>query len=138
MVAPLDATAVATRLASLLQRALAPSALPPNVAASPREDLNRLRLGARRGAHPSATLAGQWATAEGLRARASAIARDHPDRARAVSRLLVGALLAQEFGAELTSDPSYQAVVDEVMATIERTPGLSADLQRVLDHLLAS
>jgi len=70
---------------------------------------------------------------ERLQALAATDALAEEDLARA----LVGALLSQEFGAELTLDITFQRVVDEVSKAIAADADASALMRRAIAQLVA-
>ena len=84
---------------------------------------------------PRATLAGEASAAETLKSRVRGIGRDHPDRRRAVVRLLIETVLTEEFGAAVVNDPLYQGLIDDVAGAFEGMPELKGDLDRVVAQL---
>lgn len=60
-------------------------------------------------------------------------AKDHPHR---LMRVVVEATLLHEFGSSLMTAPKFQAMVDQVLYDMERSPLLQADMRAVLDELL--
>jgi hypothetical protein len=136
MVLPVDPATTAARLMAVLQRSLEVGGAQRragDTAAAAGSVLSE-RADARK--TPPRHLAAEWSMAETFRARAKAVSPEHPDRRKATTRLLVEALLAQEFGFEVTGDAAYQTVIDDVVGLLASTPELSADLDRVLKHLL--
>lgn len=128
MVSPVDPSATAARLAALMQRVFGGAPVRP----AGRE------AGAPAGAPssaPRATLGGEASAAETLKSRVRGIGRDHPDRRRAVVRLLIETVLTEEFGAAVVNDPLYQGLIDDVAAAFEEMPELKGDLDRVVQEL---
>jgi hypothetical protein len=133
MVAPIDPTATAARLAALLQQAA-------GTARRVRDSNSAGGAAYGSATRPAATVphatAGAWQAAETLKSRVNAISRDHPDRRRAVRRLLIEVMLTREFGSEFAADQAFQTVIDEVLRALDGVPALCADLERVVAHLL--
>lgn len=136
MVSPVNPAVTAARLALLLQRAFGAGEAQGTVTTSAAGAPATRSKGQRDCSFASKNVAAEWSTAEALRSRAKAISRDHPDRRRAVTRLLVEALLSREFGPDATADATHQSIIDDVVGVLGSTPGLNADLERVVTNLL--
>jgi hypothetical protein len=130
MVSPVDPSATAARMAALMQRVFGGAPLRPagREAGAPST--------AAPSAPPRATLAGEASAAETLKSRVRGIGRDHPDRRRAVVRLLIETVLTEEFGAAVVNDPLYQGLIDDVAGAFEEMPELRGDLDRVVQELI--
>lgn len=118
MVAPIDPSQGLARLAALLRSSGG-------------------QAGRAGGRSEAAASAGAQAAAITLRQQLLAVAPDHPRRRRALARVLVESMLGAEFGARTVHDPGFQAVVDDVLDAMQGHAGTAADLDRVVDHLLA-
>jgi hypothetical protein len=127
MVAPVDPTTAAARLVALMQSAL-----------------EKQRRGTAAGGPPTGTAGSKGAgTAAGstlglLESRLRAIGRDQADRRKIRIRVLVQTLLTQEFGSTVVNDATFQSVVDDVASSIEASPGIKRDLDRVIEHWLGA
>lgn len=62
---------------------------------------------------------------------------DAPDHRHRLMRVVVEATLLHEFGSGLQTAPKFQAMVDQVLHDMERSPLLQADMNAVLDDLIA-
>jgi hypothetical protein len=120
MVSPVDPAAAAARLAALMRSAFEARGMRPprrslGPAASPRAAPDDVR--------------------SVLATRIRALSAGQPAPRGAVVRLLVESLLARELGHALLNDPRFQSVVDDVVAALEESPVLRADLDRIVEHL---
>jgi hypothetical protein len=119
MVAPIDPSQGLARLAALLRASGG-------------------QAGRAGGGSPDvATPAGAQAAAITLRQQLLAVALDHPRRRRALARVLIESMLGAEFGARTVHDPGFQAVVDDVLDALQGHAKTAADLDRVVDSLMA-
>lgn len=126
LVTPVDPSQTLARLAALMSEATGRRRAGSRVARSPRR---RDEAKAGGSDHNLAALLAQ---------RIRGVGADHPRRRWAVSRILVESLLTGEFGQAALNDPEFQAIVDDVLATMQRAPGVQADLDRVVDTLLSA
>ncbi len=76
--------------------------------------------------------------ADTMALRLRAIGADHPRRRHAVSRMLVEVLLTEEFGDAPLNSAAFQTLIDEVLAAMGRSTVMAAELEEVVDALLAS
>ncbi|HEV7913038.1 MAG TPA: hypothetical protein VGP22_04685 [Albitalea sp.] len=119
MVSPVDPSQTIARLAALMQQCAGRGEGPGKAAT------REMRPGD-----------GAESVAATLREQLRSIAPDHPRRKRALARILVETLLTDEFGNGAVNDAGFQAVVDDVLDSMERVAGVSADLDRVVDALM--
>jgi hypothetical protein len=71
---------------------------------------------------------------EQLLSNVGALDADQPHRRRAFARVLVEAVLTEEFGATVASEAGFQEVIDDVAMAIEGNEGLQRDLDRILSQ----
>jgi hypothetical protein len=71
---------------------------------------------------------------ERLLTNVGALDADQPHRRRAFARVLVEAVLTEEFGATVASEAAFQEVIDDVAMAIEGNEGLQRDLDRILSQ----
>ena len=69
--------------------------------------------------------------------RVRSIATDDPQRRRKALRVFLESALVQEFGAQASTDPLFQQMVDAVQAQMSADPELGASCEKLLDLLLA-
>jgi hypothetical protein len=122
MTAPIDPSQGLARLAALMRQSSG-GVGPSRGAAEP--------------AASAASTAGAQAAAVTLRQQLKAIAPDHPRRRRAMARVLIESVLADEFGAGTVNEAGFQNVVDEVLDAMQRHAGTAAELDRLLESLTA-
>jgi hypothetical protein len=71
---------------------------------------------------------------EQLLTKVGALDADQPHRRRAFARVLVEAVLTEEFGATVASEAAFQEVIDDVAMAIEGSAGLQRDLDRIISQ----
>jgi hypothetical protein len=73
-----------------------------------------------------------------LERRIAEIRGDETQRKRLLKRMLIESVLLEQFGPELVNDLAYQAVVDDVLTTLEGSASCRLDLDRFSESLLAN
>jgi hypothetical protein len=61
------------------------------------------------------------------------IGPDDPQRRRRALRVLIEISLLQEFGEQISSDPAFHAIVDQVACTLDDDPALADTIKLALD-----
>jgi hypothetical protein len=128
MVTPVDPSQTLARLAALMREAVGRQRVGGRAAGPPVK---------KRPPHEAKVGARDRNVAALLAQRIRGIGPDHPQRRLAVSRLLVESLLTEEFGEATLNDAAFQAIVDDVLAAMRRSAGVAADLDRIVDALIA-
>lgn len=70
-----------------------------------------------------------------LRRRIGEIARDDPQRRRKLLRLTIESCLAGEWGEDLSADPAFHALVDQVVQQMDNDPALRPLIDETLSAL---
>lgn len=127
MVTPVDPSLSLARLAALMREAMGRQRTGGRVGGpAPRRRPDEVNVGPR-----------DRNVAALLAQRIRGVGADHPQRRTAVSRILIESLLTEEFGEAILNDAAFQAIVDDVLAAMQRAPGVASDLAQVVDALLA-
>lgn len=122
--------------AQLLQQVLASLRVPREPAGATRAEAPVPGPARRPGQEASAAPVRRGSTlGQQLRRRIAAIAPDDPHRRRRVLRVTVEGCLAAEWGGELSADPAFHALVDQVVHHLESDPALQALVDETLGAL---
>lgn len=98
--------------------------------------LERLEHQKKTGATPRTRAARNLRTAQTPLERVQALAATEAMSEDDLSRALIGALLAQEFGTELAADLAFQQMVEQVARTVAADPEAAALTRRAIAQLV--
>jgi hypothetical protein len=124
VVSPVDPTVTAARLAALMQQVFGASQ-------------RRIASGKRNGREKA--VGGSVPGTDGKRleqllSKVGALDADQPHRRRAFARVLVEAVLTEEFGGAVVNEAGFQAVIDDVAMAIESNADTQPDLDRIIEQ----